>query len=652
MHISRIKISNFRIFENIDLKLNKGLNLLVGENDSGKTALIDAIRYTLGTNSNDRTYLKEEDFFGESNELSIQITFSDVDGHAHRFVEHLSHEEYAIEGEAPRRRSVLHIQLKAQKTSVERRGYPYIKTEIKSGVDGNGLLLEAEIRDFLSATYLRPLRDAESELSSGRASRLSQILSSSKDIKIGLDDILSIVAKANDDLLGDDKALRKAAENIQNNYLHQLIFEQDKEKLGAFIDIAGVRGANLVGLPEAAKRRYLRKVLEGLSLALTEDRRLHGLGYHNLLFMGAELLLLEQEAKNEFPLLLIEEPEAHLHPQLQMKLLQFISSKVESAGVQCFLTTHSPNISAKVSPADVIMLNSGKALSLRDTETELGADDYKYLRKFLDATKANVFFAKSLLFVEGDGENILLPEIARLLGKPLEDYGVSIIKYDNSGSWKRFARLFLRKNKDGIPNEWNPTKVCVLRDLDLWPDCAEEKDDRSNPYGFKKHTTKNKNFWHRNCANESQRKTRHIDGLARQNVRVEISDDWTFEYCLAKHGLFDECCKVLNITGDNKPLETVSADEKATLILSKISKTDFACDMADLLEEQRSDKIKAAIDALSDDQKNNSEIVECTREKACNDFALELKRKLPKYIVKSIEYVTSPIVQLEGSEGE
>ena len=63
MYISGIKISNFRIFEHIDLKLNKGLNLLVGENNSGKTALIDAIRYTLGTNSNDRTYLKEEDFY-------------------------------------------------------------------------------------------------------------------------------------------------------------------------------------------------------------------------------------------------------------------------------------------------------------------------------------------------------------------------------------------------------------------------------------------------------------------------------------------------------------------------------------------------------------------------------------------------------------
>lgn len=650
MHISRIRISNFRIFESVDLKLNKGLNLLVGENDSGKTALIDAIRYTLGTNSNDRTYLKEEDFFGESNELSVQITFSDVDGHAHRFVEHLSHEEYKGEGEASGRRSVLHVQLKAQKTSVERRGYPYIKTEIKSGVDGNGLILESEIRDFLSATYLKPLRDAETELSSGRASRLSQILSSSKDIKIGLDDILSIVAQANDDLLGDDKALRKAAENIQNNYLHQLIFEQDKEKLGAFIDIAGVRSASLAGLPENAKRRHLREVLEGLSLALTEDRRLHGLGYHNLLFMGAELLLLEQEARNEFPLLLIEEPEAHLHPQLQMKLLQFISSKVESAGVQCFLTTHSPNISAKVSPADVIMLNSGKALSLRDTETELGADDYKYLRKFLDATKANVFFAKSLLFVEGDGENILLPEIARLLGKPLEDYGVSIIKYDNSGSWKRFARLFLRENKDENPSEWNPTKVCVLRDLDLWPDCAEEKD--GNPYGFKKPTAKNQSYWHRNCADKNQKITSHIDGLERQNVRVKISDDWTFEYCLAKHGLFSECCSVLKITGDDKPGGTVSSDEKATFILSKVSKTDFAYDMADLLEKQRTDGINAAINQLPDDQKNNPDIISHTYQTACDAFALKLKSKLPTYIVEAIEYVTSPIVQSAGSGEE
>ncbi|MCF8324400.1 MAG: AAA family ATPase, partial [Leadbetterella sp.] len=641
MHISRIRISNFRIFDILDLEINKGLNLLVGENDSGKTALIDAIRITLGTNSNDRIYIKEQDFHDESNDLSIQITFADVDKHAHRFVEHLSHEEFTKEDGSKSLCSVLHIQLKAEKTSAERRGYPYIKSEIKSGVDGNGLSVESEIRDFLSATYLKPLRDAESELSSGRASRLSQILSSSKDIKSGRDTILTIVAKANDALMADNATLKKAAKNIEANYLHELIFEQDKERLGVHIDIAGVTNQVLDGTPESTKHRYLRGILEGLSLALTKDRKLHGLGYQNLLFMGAEMLLLEQEAKNEIPLLLIEEPEAHLHPQLQMKLLQFINLKVATAGVQCFLTTHSPNISAKVSPSNIIMLNKGKAFSLRPEETELQKDDYKYLDKFLDATKANVFFAKSLLFVEGDGENILLPKIARLLGKPLEDYGVSIIKYDNSGSWKRFARLFLRKNKNGDSTAWNPTKVCVLRDLDLWPDCAEEKEDKSNLYGFIKETTGNKNYWLRN-KDLDQIRIKHIADLERQNIKVKISDDWTFEYCLAKYGLYKECCQALKVSDQDMPDESKSDDEKATFILSKVSKTDFAYDMADILEKQFYDKIQKAKEKLSPEEQKNLAIVNESVEKASEEYALELKDKLPTYIVEAIEYVTSP----------
>jgi len=645
MHISNIKVQNFRLFKILDLSLNAGLNVLVGENDSGKTALMDVIRYVLGTNSNDRIFIREEDFHEECNELTIQITFADVDAHAHRFVEHLSHEEYKDEEGNDKRHSVLHLHLNAHKTGAERRGYPYIKTELKSGVDGNGLSIETEIRDFLSATYLKPLRDAETELSSGRASRLSQILSSSKEVKVGMDDILAIIAEANEGLLADDASLKKAAENIQKNYLHELIFEQDKGSLGAFIDIAGIRQEEIGDLPDNVKRRHLRKVLEGLSLALTKDRRMHGLGYHNLLFMGAELLLLEQEAENEFPLLLIEEPEAHLHPQLQMKLLQFISSKVNKSGVQCILSTHSPNISAKADPSEIIMLNQGKAFPLREGETELKGDDYKYLQKFLDATKANVFFAKSLLFVEGDGENILIPEIARLLGRPLENYGVSIVKYDNSGSWKRFARLFLRADKDDNSEEWNPTKICVLRDLDLWPNCAEDKDDGSNPYGFKKPNNRNRSYWRRNCVDEEQRVIGHIDGLNRQNVKVNISNDWTFEYCLAKYGLFSECCSVLGVDA----IEATD-DEKATYIQREVSKTDFAYDMADLLREQLACKMQENIDAIEDEKKDDSDAIASAERKAGADFSLALKDKLPSYIVEAIEYVTSPIGGIEPIE--
>ncbi|MCW9013530.1 MAG: AAA family ATPase [Gammaproteobacteria bacterium] len=644
MYLSHIIIKNFRLFENLSLKLNQGLNILIGENDSGKTALIDAIRYTLGTNSNDRAYIIENDFYENTNELLIQLKFIEVDEHAHRFVEYLSHEEYEDEEGNKKSRSVLYVQLSAQKTDMERRGYPYIKTEVRSGIEGNGLAIEAEVRDFLATTYLKPLRDAQAELSSGRASRLSQILSSSKDIRDGMEEILSIVADANEELLSDDAALKKSTENIQAQYLHQLIFESDKSKLGAFIDIAGVKKDGLAVLPDHEKKRHLRSILEGLSLALTNDRRAHGLGYHNLLFMGAELLLLEQEADNESPLLLIEEPEAHLHPQLQMKLLQFINAKSKTDknpnGVQCFLTTHSPNISSKADPSEIIMLTNGGAWSLRADETELSKGDYKYLRKFLDATKANVFFAKGVIFVEGDGENILLPEIAKLLGLPLENYGVSIVKYDNSGSWKRFVKLFLRVGCDENSDAWHPSKVCVLRDLDLWPDCAEEKEDDSNPYGFKKRSNGNLRYWRNNWANEQERKDEHISGLNRQNVCIEISDDWTLEYCLAKYGLFDECYEAINGSLDGKEDITGTDDEKATYILSKVSKTDFAYDLAEILQRQLDKKIKDAIAVLGEDERGNDNACREAVRQARAEFSIELKAKLPPYIVSAIEYVT------------
>jgi len=70
MFLSELKIWNFRKYGSgggdapgLHLKLNKGLNLLVGENDSGKTAIIDAIKYLLQTQSYDYQRFDEEDFF-------------------------------------------------------------------------------------------------------------------------------------------------------------------------------------------------------------------------------------------------------------------------------------------------------------------------------------------------------------------------------------------------------------------------------------------------------------------------------------------------------------------------------------------------------------------------------------------------------------
>ena len=640
MHIETVEISGFRLFKDFSVRLNPGLNLIVGENNSGKTAFIDAIRFCLGTNSKERVFLNEADFYDGEDSLSIQIKFAGVERHAFRFVEHLSFEEYTDEDGEQRKRPVLHIRFSAKKTGTERRGYPYIQTDLRSGVEGDGLAIETEVRDFLAATYLKPLRDAQAELSTGRASRLSQILNSSKDIRESAVEILEVIATANSALLAGDAALKRSADDIRDNYLHQLIFEAEKGNFGAFIDIAGVKEDRIDQLNESEKRRYLRSVLEGLSLALTEDGRLHGLGYHNLLFMAAELLLLEQESGHEFPLLMIEEPEAHLHPQLQLKLLQFIESKLptsDALGIQCILSTHSPNLASKADPGAIIAFGSGKAWAMRADETELSPDDYIFVQKFLDVTKAGLFFARGLLLVEGDAENILLPTIAKLLGRNLEDHGVSVIKYDNNGSWKRFARLFLREGMNDDPEEWHPARVAVLRDLDLWPDCAEETN--GNRYGFKIRKAGNYYYWRANCENVDEKRVNIADGLNRQNVRVFVADDWTLEFCLAKFGLFSECFQALK-GREATDLETPqNDDEKGTLVLSEASKTDFAYALALILEKQRVSRQRDAILALGANPEDGARIAAIVR--ANDSYAAELREKLPRYIVKAINYVTT-----------
>ena len=92
-------------------------------------------------------------------------------------------------------------------------------------------------------------------------------------------------------------------------------------------------------------------------------------------------------------------------------------------------------------------MKSGKVYSLEKEQTKLDEDDYLYLEKYLDATKANLFFARSVIIVEGPGEALLLPTLSKLLGCNFTDYGTSLVDVRSTGL-RRYARIFQRKDEN------------------------------------------------------------------------------------------------------------------------------------------------------------------------------------------------------------
>ena len=283
MYLTKINIKNFRIFRDFELVLNPGMNLIVGENNSGKTALIDAIKYSLGTNSGEWIQVTENDFHGEETQFSIQLKFEGITpNRASVFVEHLTHELLDAGG----RKSVLYVNFEATLTDQSRRGFPFIKTEVKSGQNSDGPRIEREIRNYLSATYLKPLRAAEGELAAGRGSRLSQILCETKELTNepdNLEALIQALMTANDEII-NNPGIKKSQENIES-LLKRLIFENDRFELG--IDISGNK--KVTEMSDIEKRRTFKSILEKLNLLLDIDNPLQGLGYSNLLFIATEL---------------------------------------------------------------------------------------------------------------------------------------------------------------------------------------------------------------------------------------------------------------------------------------------------------------------------------------------------------------------------
>ncbi len=672
MHISELYIENFRLFgtgpDVLNLPLQAGLNVLVGENDAGKTAVIDAMRFALGTTSQDFLRVNDGDFHvagGErAQEFRIRCKFTDIDKESGgALLEYLTYED----GKA-----CLYVTFRATRNeslSARRR----IWVDVRSGQDGAGPQLDYNARLLLQTTYLRPLRDAERELDAGRNSRLSQILQYTKEIAADADEefepaefVAAVeaqeeaefprsvvnVSKLADHLIQENEGVKEARNRLDATYLAGLNLGDDP--LSSRISVAD----------RATEDQRLRAVLEKLELRLStvgdvEGELPHGLGYNNLLFMACELLLLGQE-QDTLPLLLIEEPEAHLHPQLQLRLVDFLqeqASMAEGRRVQVIITSHSPNLVSKVRLANLILMCAGKAYPMGAEHTLLSRTDYRFLERFLDVTKANLFFARGVMIVEGDAENLLLPTLARLLGRDFTRYGVSIVNVGSRGL-RRYARIFRRRPlPNGTPAPSLPIRVACLADRDIMPDCAREvfgAADDDDEDGEAKKRGRGARFESDLPDDEAREKWRQgrceDDG---ENVRTFVADHWTLEYDLARAGLRHSLTTAIALAAeeareDKRKSHADDADGRATALteakesLKKVKEeAEGRSDAADYIACQICAPLMGGVSKAMTAQHLASNLEKRYGATATPANRAKLSKFIPAYIRDAIAYVTN-----------
>ena len=165
------------------------------------------------------------------------------------------------------------------------------------------------------------------------------------------------------------------------------------------------------------------------------------LGGANLIYLSLKLLEFEKVKKENkiANFILIEEPEAHIHTHIQKTLFQ----KLNKQNTQVFISTHSTHISSvcKISSMNILGREKQKA-EVYNPSTNLEKDDITRLERSLDASRSNLLFAKGIILVEGDAEQILIPELVKsILGVSLDELGISLINIGSTG-FKNIAVLF------------------------------------------------------------------------------------------------------------------------------------------------------------------------------------------------------------------
>ena len=418
MYISRIQIKNFRNFRSLDVNLGQ-TSVVVGENNVGKSNLILALRLILDPRLSDSLrMLREEDFWAglaepvKSKEIiEVSIEFQDFQNESSVFAVLQS---FCIPAQVvDTARLTYRFKPKSSLSNDRDPTIDDYEFVVFGGVDEKNRI-GFDVRRWIPIEVLPALRDAESDLSAWRHSPLRPLVERLRLSNATLRDVAEEIDKATSKLLAESD-VKQLTQDIQSR-LSQMV--------GSVIRI----DPSLGFAPTVPERltRALRMYGDGSNqrpvgeLSLGVDNVLY------LLLLAIELERKESASERATTVLAIEEPEAHLHPHLQ-RLVYRDFLRRESPVI---LTTHSPHIASVAPLKSIVLLRddpSGDGSKGKSTlEAGLLDREIDDLERYLDATRAEVLFARGVILVEGPSELFVVPAVAKDMGKALDEYGITV----------------------------------------------------------------------------------------------------------------------------------------------------------------------------------------------------------------------------------